>query len=585
MPLQHLSAWGYTMPWLVFCLLIAYSKATTDCAPPPITVPVGNVTLSNQNLRRGVEVAVGSPPQPFAFMPGWRSNNTYLYGTDGHCQDSSWSALACTTYRGGNYDGSASKTQTTPSKDAYPPDHSPFNEMEYVADTLRLNTDTSIANFPMGVVINDLEQQGYYPQMTLGVGSNSSLLHALKASGKIASRTFSFFAGRFGGVASAQIDGAMAFGGYDKAKVTGKKYTLPLTSGTACDTNMVVTITDIELNFPNGTDVSLFEGSRSESITACIAPSLPVFINIPLDPYFTRWLEVSDDRLDISDLDRSHGLNFWNMRYRPGQTPFSGDVTLKFVPGLTVRIPNDLLVVPETDIHLSSGAIVTNSSGPNLLVNSMQNVNALDMAALGTTFLSAAYLMVNQDAGQFSLWAANPTKESDLVAVDPNGQEVEASCTARPSSSASKPSSSSSSSLSTSSSSSGGEAGSPDGSTKQSGSPDSPGSVAGLPTSVVIGVAVGAVAAGAVIGAVVFWLLRRKKKAAASAGVAGADASGSSDGGWARGANGLYEAHGEPWTKPLHEVDGKSLSAEMPASLPAYYPRVSQSPRVRYEMG
>lgn len=212
----------------------------------------------------------------------------------------------------------------------------------------------------------------------------------------------------------------------------------------------------------------------------------------------------------------------------------------------------------------------------------MQNVNALDMAALGTTFLSAAYLMVNQDAGQFSLWAANPTTESDLVAVDPNGQEVKASCTARPSSSASKPSSSS---VSTSSSSSRGGSGPPDDSTTQSASPDLSELVAGLPTSAVIGIAVGAVAAGAVISTVVFWLLRKKKKAAASAAVAGADASGWSEGGWARGPNGLYEAHGDVWTNPLHEADGKSLSVEMPASLPAYDPRFSQSPRVRYEMG
>ncbi len=255
------------------------------------------------------------------------TNNTYLYGTDGRCQASDWSASACTTFRGGGYDASASKSKTTPSADAHPADASPYNAMTYIADTLKLNDDVSVTNFPMGVAINDLETQSYYPQVTLGMASNSTLLSALKSSGKIASRTYSFFAGRFGRTSSFQSDGAMAFGGYDRAKVTGKQYTTPLTPGTTCSTNMVVSITGIVLNFPNGTDASLFDGSRSESINACIAPSLPVFMNLPLKPYFAKWLTLSNSSLTVFDLGRSVGLNFWNMRYLPGYTPYVTHLT------------------------------------------------------------------------------------------------------------------------------------------------------------------------------------------------------------------------------------------------------------------
>lgn len=193
--------------------------------------------------------------------------------------------------------------------------------MKYVADTLNLNDDTSLPDFPMGVALNDFGLQSYYPQMTLGLGINSTLLNVLKSSGKIASRTFSFFAGRMGGIPSAQMEGSMLFGGYDKAKVTGRKFTSPFTPGIQCSTNMVVAITDIVLNFPNGTNVSIFEDTRSQSITACIIPSLPVFMNLPLDPYFANWLSLSNSSLDIFDMGRSVGLNFWNMRYFPGYTP------------------------------------------------------------------------------------------------------------------------------------------------------------------------------------------------------------------------------------------------------------------------
>jgi hypothetical protein len=233
-----------------------------------------------------------------------------------------WSKSACQTFRGGFYNSSASDSKSTPSADAYPADSSPFNEMTYVTDALKLNDDTSLRDFPMGVVINELEStQGYFPQMTLGLGTKSTLLDALKSSGKIASRTASFFAGRLGGVSSDYTEGAMAFGGYDKAKVKGKKHTAPLRPGTSCSSDMVVTITDLELNLRNGTNASLFDGSKSQSMTVCIEPSLPGFMSLPLEPYFSKWLKLSEPPTDIFALDRSFGLNFFTMRYRPDGTP------------------------------------------------------------------------------------------------------------------------------------------------------------------------------------------------------------------------------------------------------------------------
>lgn len=42
------------------------------------------------------------------------------------------------------------------------------------------------------------------------------------------------------------------------------------------------------------------------------------------------------------------------------------------------------------------------------------------MPILGRTFLTGAYLMVNQDSNTFTMWQANPSKDTNLVAVGSN---------------------------------------------------------------------------------------------------------------------------------------------------------------------
>jgi hypothetical protein len=54
---------------LTFVLLITSASASSDCAPPAIPIRIGNVTFSNGQTERGLDIAVGTPPQPFAFLP------------------------------------------------------------------------------------------------------------------------------------------------------------------------------------------------------------------------------------------------------------------------------------------------------------------------------------------------------------------------------------------------------------------------------------------------------------------------------------------------------------------------------------
>jgi hypothetical protein len=56
-------------------------------------------------------------------------------------------------------------------------------------------------------------------QVQIGLGSNSTLLAALKQTGRIASRTWSYWYGYAGGEVSAQMDWQLVLGGYDSKKI------------------------------------------------------------------------------------------------------------------------------------------------------------------------------------------------------------------------------------------------------------------------------------------------------------------------------------------------------------------------------
>lgn len=84
--------------------------------------------------------------------------------------------------------------------------------------------------------------------------------------------------------------------------------------------------------------------------------------------------------------------------------------------------------MPDVYISPANGDTLGDNSKQVLLVTSLQGSSANDMPYLGSQFLAAAYLQVNQDAGQFSLWKANPTTNADLVAVNDADAEVSKFC-------------------------------------------------------------------------------------------------------------------------------------------------------------
>ena len=259
-------------------------------------------------------------------------NNTFLYGVDGHCLEGSpgpgkWTSTGCTTFRGGAYDPLASKTRRPGSTDQIPSDgtldtlgNGHYPRVTEITDTLRLNNNVTFQNYPMGVALNDWGPQGYLPMAAIGLGPASVLLEKLKSTGSIGSRSWSFFWGQ-SNPSTTQLDGSLIFGGYDRAKVAGQKYTFPLTkSNPDCQSELVVTVSDLVLNFSNGTDASLFPLSKSSAISMCITPSLPALMRLPFDPYVDALLDLT--KASPTSLGRSLGMYFWNLQYTSDADPY-----------------------------------------------------------------------------------------------------------------------------------------------------------------------------------------------------------------------------------------------------------------------
>ena len=78
---------------------------------------------------------------------------------------------------------------------------------------------------------------------------------------------------------------------------------------------MLVTINDILLDWPNGTDQSIFGGSNSEVFQACINPNAAGLVALPYKYSQTFQAYVGGEPPDGKSEARSLGLNYFTMVY------------------------------------------------------------------------------------------------------------------------------------------------------------------------------------------------------------------------------------------------------------------------------
>ncbi|KAF2152719.1 hypothetical protein K461DRAFT_294362 [Myriangium duriaei CBS 260.36] len=419
-------------------LVTLLSLTTVHACTSPLALPIRNVTLSNGFVSRGVVLSLGTPMQELAVTPQWPQNNTYLYTLlNPACNTTTTSQAECITRHGGLWDSSAStsrQSSTANTSGAYPFDTTPSaqnnSEVTWSTDNVHLETNTTLNTFAIGALQEALG--GLYagaPQGVIGLGVNATLLSTLKSAGRIASASWGFFFGRDGVTRVGQQDGSLVLGGYDRAKTLGPGGKAPLVYSPDCDTGMVVEISGLVMNFPNGTDVNVFT-KGFQAFQACVQPSLPTLMIMPESSF-----EVMNEAWGGPGYDpsatRSSGVNFWNAAYRLNVALYPGDLTIQITVGgvnVPVRVPNHQLFLPDIT-YGSDGALNVNSSRQVVRINPMIGGYDSGTALLGRVFFTSAYLMANHDTGTYTIWQANATTDSRLVGLDEEGNDVSQNCT------------------------------------------------------------------------------------------------------------------------------------------------------------
>lgn len=200
----------------------------------------------------------------------------------------------CQTIRGGLYDPSKSTTASVNlDVSAAGGDESDTRRTvgthvwynDWTTDTLVAGNAT-LVDFPIGMPGFDVG--GIFDtQANIGLGRNSTLLNALQSEGKIASRVYSYWWGRNSASQSLSMDGQLVLGGYDAAKVTGPNITQKLLPPTlSCGSGMLLTLTNMVLRFPNGTQADMLAPS---TLSACIQLDWPAIVSPRYDPFMKRF--------------------------------------------------------------------------------------------------------------------------------------------------------------------------------------------------------------------------------------------------------------------------------------------------------
>ncbi|CZR35670.1 uncharacterized protein FPRO_00207 [Fusarium proliferatum ET1] len=397
--------------------LFVQKALTSSCDAEPLVLQLQDVQVLPDvanSFMKGIPAKIGTPPQNLDL------NNTWIYA-DPFCKDSGIpNDESCKVRRGGIFNEEKS-TSFTGARDIVKaggaPDETFFKGGQYgvrnlvesangAVDTFNLEGSADLDDFPFGIPTSKWDDT-YSTLSPLGLGSNSTYLNALRKAGKIGSRVWSIFWGRMW--IKEPLDGLMILGGYDEKKVTGANYTAPLVYGDfdgsdGCWTGMKVTLTDIQINYLGGTNVSIFP--KGTTLQCCIDPANHLLFEAPT-PYIRNFESISGLKTNYS----SSGLH-WNALQTGLDKQFLADLTFHLDSGLKIRVPNNQYMIPTVDIA-SNGSRTTDTSKRDILITDIED----EPPILGRYFLTAAYLMVNHDAGTFTLWQANATRERSPVRV------------------------------------------------------------------------------------------------------------------------------------------------------------------------
>ncbi|KAK8848342.1 aspartic peptidase domain-containing protein [Apiospora arundinis] len=408
--------------------------AASKCYAQPVALPLKDIQVLPKvkgSYMRGIPVKVGTPPQDLVVMPWAELNNTWLYDYEAYCDNSIiWNDVICAVRRGEYFYENASSTYQqssdirtaggatveTGAKGAELGIPELLSTSLGGTDTVALADDQLLRldKFPLGIPRLNWDH-GYTIMHALGLGANSTLLNQLVAMGRIRSRTWSIFWGRMWN--SRPLDGSVVLGGYDRDKTIGANYTqrLDYSDTTGCWTGMKVTVLDIQIITRDGKSSSLFPPNYS--LPVYIVPQRQLLIEAPWSvatqfEQLTQTSHVTDTGINGASTELHWGALTYSSS--PESKFFGGDLSISLSSGLSVRVPNDQFMVPKAYVDRNGTRLFDRNYREFLLSPLADDGNP---ATLGRYFLTAAYLMVDHDAGTFTLWRANPTSSSSLVPV------------------------------------------------------------------------------------------------------------------------------------------------------------------------
>ncbi|KAH7171161.1 aspartic peptidase domain-containing protein [Dactylonectria macrodidyma] len=371
------------MLWLFFHLIPVRAASICDAEPLVLTIQDVQVLPDvRDSYMKGIAAQIGSPSQDIVLLP-WAGN---LFQEDkSNTFDKANDIIAA----GGVGDEVGFEGSETGIKKL-------VSTSLGGTDTLTLNGSVTLDGLPIGIPRMKWDA-GYTMLHPLGLGSNSTYLNTLRAAGKIGSRVWSLFWGRMW--VENSINGSLVLGGYDEEKSLAR-----ITPRHSTMTTLRVILSDIKLNFRDGSDESIFPSNAA--LPCCLVPHQQLLLEAPLD-----YVDKFDEVTGINHTDISYGLH-WSARLFDTDDVFDGDITFYLDSGLEIRVPNNQYIVPFVDIP-RNGSRVFKNNVRELLMNGV----ASQPATLGRYFFTSAYLMVNHDTNTFTLWQGNPSKKSSIVRV------------------------------------------------------------------------------------------------------------------------------------------------------------------------
>ena len=107
-------------------------------------------------------------------------------------------------------------------------------------------------------------------------------------------------------------------------------------------------------------------------------------------------------------------------------------MTVRVDPDIEIRIPNHQLIMPVYGADASGHLYINDTDNKKIRLwtdTSPPGPPEEETIALGRSFMSSTYLLVDYDRGNFTIWPSRATNETDLVPIGPSSCDQAAPAT------------------------------------------------------------------------------------------------------------------------------------------------------------